>query len=105
MIRFLVTQLSASAVEHEIHRQDLVSCHWPSQLVTVGHRYLLAFAPADLQARLGIESVNALVIDLHASLPQLQVNHTRAITTVVLRQRDDLRLEGNIAVNGGLVTE
>ncbi|MNT51457.1 hypothetical protein D3C72_1884220 [compost metagenome] len=92
-------------VEHEVHRPDLIGGQGASQRVTVCHRHLLALTPANLQPCLGIESIHPLVIDLHALLPQLQVNHAGTVASVTLRERDDLRFQGGIAVGGGLVTE
>ncbi len=92
-------------VEHEVHRPDLIGGQGTSQWVTVCYRYLLALPPANLQPRLGIEPIHPLVIDDHAFLPQLQVNHAGAVTAVALRERDDLRFQGGIAVGGGLVAE
>ncbi|MNG20538.1 hypothetical protein D3C84_1047980 [compost metagenome] len=92
-------------VEHEVHRPDLIGGQGTGQRVTVCHRHLLALTPANLQTRLGIEPIRPFVIDHHAFLPQLQVNHAGTIASVTLRECDDLRLQDRIAVGGGLVTE
>lgn len=71
---------------------------------SIGLRDLLVFVSANLQTRLGIKPVHALVIDLHALLPQLQVDDASTVTPVTLCQRDDLLLEDDIAVGLRLVT-
>ena len=73
--------------------------------MTVCHWDFLALAPANLQTRLGIEPMHPLVIDHHAALPQLQIDHVSTVATVPLRERDDLRFQGDITVGGGLVAE
>lgn len=90
---------------HEVHRPDLFGRHMSRQRVTVCHRHFLALTPANLQTRLGIEPVHPLVIDLHAVMPQLQVNHACTVGAVTLCQCDDLRFQDRIAVDRGLVTE
>lgn len=90
-------------VERKVHRPDLIGRQRASQWVTSCYRHLLA--PANLQTRLGIKPIHSLVIDPYAFLPQLQTDHASPVTTVTLRERDDLRFQGRIAVGGGLVTE
>lgn len=92
-------------VEHEVHRPDLIGDERACQRVTVCHWHLPALTPANLQTRLGIESIHALVIDLHAFLPQLQIDHASTVASVALRECDDLRFQGGIAVGGGLIAE
>ena len=92
-------------VEHEVHRPDLIGGQRTGQWMTVCHRDFLALAPANLQTRLGIEPVYPLVIDHHAALPQLQIDHAGTVASVPLRKRDDLRFQGGITVGGGLITE
>ena len=73
--------------------------------MTVCYRHFLALTPTNWQTRLGIKSVHALVIDLHAFLPQFQVNHAGTVAPVVLRQGDDFFLERGITVWLSLVAE
>jgi hypothetical protein len=80
------------AVKDKVHRPHLVGCHRALQRVALGQRDLLALALFDLQARLSVQAVNTLVVDDLASLAQLQVNHTGAISAVALGQGNDLLL-------------
>ncbi len=91
-------------VKDEVHGPYLVGRHRTLQGMTVGQRDLLALALSDLQPRLGIQALDALVVDDLTGLAQLQVDHARAVTAMALRQGDDLVLQGLVAVRGGLVT-
>lgn len=64
------------AIEHEVHRTDLIGSLWPHQGLPVRHRHLLAFAPLHLQSGFGMQPFHPFVIDLQAGLTQLQVNHS-----------------------------
>ena len=72
-------------VEHEFHRPDLVGGQRPPQRLPIRYRHVLAPSLPHLQARLGIEPVDVLVIDQLPGLPQLQIDHASTIAAVPVR--------------------
>lgn len=91
------------AVKDEVHRPHLVGCHRALQRMTLSQRNLLSLALPDLQPRLGIQAVDALVVDHLTGLAQLEVDHAGPIPPMTLSQGHDLFLERTVAVCGGLV--
>ncbi len=69
-----------STVEHEIRRPDLVGGIRPDQRLSIRYQYLLALLLRFPQARLGVEPIHVLVIDLPAGPLQLQIDYERAMS-------------------------
>ena len=51
-----------------------------------------------------IQALHPFVVDDLASLPELEIDHAGAVTSMALRQSDDLVLQGSVSVFSGLVT-
>ena len=70
----------------------------------VGHRDLLAFLRF-LTCKLAwsVKALHALVVDNLTRLAQLQIDHVGALTSMPLRQSNDLLLERTVGVLGRLV--
>src|SRR5690554_5450619 len=66
--------------------------------LSVRHRHLLAFAPTYLQLRCGVQLLDPFVIDPLAGLAKLQVDHSRSVTPVSLRQGHDLLTQSRVAI-------
>ena len=93
----------SGAVEHEVHRPDLVGSVRPDQRLAIRYRHLFALSALHLQTCLSIEPIHTLVIDPPARLPELQVDHARTVTAIALCQQDDLLAQRHIAVRSRLI--
>ncbi len=62
---------------------------WAQQRLPVLQRHLLPAPAFHLQAGLGVQPIDPLVIDHAAFLPQLQINHAGPIATVPVSECDD----------------
>ena len=62
------------AVEDEIGGPNLVRCRGPAQRVPLRDRDLLPSSAPHLELGVGVQALDALVVDLMAFLPQLQID-------------------------------
>lgn len=71
--------------------------------MSLGERNLFALAPLHLQAGLGIQAIDPLVVHQLSGLAQLQIDHAGTVTSMTLRQGDDLFPEDAIAIRHRLI--
>jgi hypothetical protein len=75
--------------------------HRPDDRLAIRHRHLLSPPPAHLQPGLGVQPLDALVIDALAGLAELQIDHPRAVAPMALRERHDARPQRRVAIRRG----
>ena len=93
------------AIEHEVHRPDVIGRLRTPQGLPIGHRHLLAPPPLHLEVGFGIQPFHPLVVDPLSGLAQLQVNHAGAVAAMPLGQGNDLLPQGLVTIRRRLVAE
>src|SRR5690606_23168134 len=87
-----------TAVNHKIHEPYLIRSLRPDKTLTLSYRNLLALAFAHLQPSFAVQPLYALVNDHHTLLAQVQVNHGGPISTMSMRQCQDLLSQLLVAI-------